>query len=466
MGKITIITLGSGDERYLTKEGDAVLRCGHRVVLRTQRHPIAAYLRREGVAFETLDSLYEECETFDAFNQAAAAALLADAKDGDLCYGVSDPAFDGTVFALERLKPQDVALGIIPGAGLAERCLALVNRQQGGVRIYAAEEFLQSRVSPEEPLLLCELHSKVCAGECKLRLTALMPEDMTVSLLTGDPETGELARRDIPLLELDRQAVYDHLTAVYVPPVSMLRRTRFDMDDLIRVMTRLRAQDGCPWDKEQTHETLLTSLLEECYEFIQTVRDNDPEHMYDELGDVLLQVVFHAEIARQCGEFDILDVTTAICQKMMERHPHIFGSERADTAEQVLENWDAIKRRQRGIATVGQAMDDVSEGLSPLMRAAKIQHKAAKVGFDFASAKDALEKVYEEAGEVAECLDNHTDPEEELGDLLFSAVNVVRLSGKNGDIALYRAVSKFVSRFKRMEQAVKNDEKCLDVGVQ
>ena len=388
--------------------------------------------------------------------------LLTMGKNGPLCYCVSDPAFDGTVFALERLKPNHAALRILPGVGLGERCLALVERRQGGARIYAAEEFLQSRVSPEEPLLLCEVHSRVCAGACKLRLAALMPETMTVSFLTGDPETGELERKDILLTELDRQPAYDHLTAVYVPPVPMLSRARFDMDDLLRVMTRLRATDGCPWEKEQTHESLLTSLLEECYEFIQTVRDDDPEHMYDELGDVLLQVVFHAEIARQCGDFDILDVTTAVCRKMIERHPHIFGTEQADTSEKVLENWEMIKRRQRGISTVGQAMDDVSAGLSPLMRAAKIQHKAAKVGFDFADAGEALGKVYEEADEVRECLEGNTDPENELGDLLFSVVNVCRLCGKNGDIALFAAISKFVERFKRMEQAIKNDEKRLE----
>ena len=266
----------------------------------------------------------------------------------------------------------------------------------------------------------------------------------------------------MPLYELDRQSAYDHLTAAYVPAVPMERRTRYDMDDLVHVMQRLRAPDGCPWDREQTHESLLPSLLEESYEYIQAVRDGDIDHMYDELGDVLLQVVFHAEVARQHGDFDIHDVTTAICHKMIERHTHIFGTEKADTAGQVLDNWEALKRRQRGITTHAQAMEDVSTGLSPLLRAGKVQNKARKVGFDFAGAAEALGKVYEEADEVAQNLHDGADPEMELGDLLFSVVNVCRLAGKNPDIALFASTNKFISRFRAMENAIKKSGKCLE----
>jgi len=258
----------------------------------------------------------------------------------------------------------------------------------------------------------------------------------------------------VPLFALDRQPAYDHLTACYVPPIEQVDRKRYNMDDLVAVMTRLRAPDGCPWDKEQSHESLLTNLLEESYEFIGAVRDGDVDHMYDELGDVLLQVVFHAEIARQHGDFDIDDVTTAITCKMIERHPHIFGSVKADTSAQVLDNWDAIKRSQRGIKSVAEAMDDVSTGLSAAMRADKVQHKAAKIGFDFPDALSALAKVHEEADEVRECLTLGENPELELGDLFFSVVNVCRLCKKNPDIALFSATNKFIDRFRKMEKSI------------
>ncbi|MEG0996481.1 MAG: nucleoside triphosphate pyrophosphohydrolase, partial [Clostridia bacterium] len=454
MYPLTIATLGIGGEAHLTRGVERALRTAERVVLRTERHPLANFLREEGIAFETLDELYEQCEDFDTFNRAAAVRLLEKCKQGPVCYAVSDPAFDHTVTTLRRLKPRDAEVRMLPGVGIADRCLTLVEQASAAVRLYSAEEFLTARVSPSEALLLCELHSRECAGECKLRLMALMPEEMTVSFLSGDSQTGELQRVELPLYELDRQPLYDHLTAAYIPAVPLEKRTRFDMDDLVGVMMRLRAPDGCPWDKEQTHESLLTNLLEESYEYIQAVRDGDMDHMYDELGDVLLQVAFHAEIARQHGSFDLTDVTTAICQKMIERHTHIFGNEKADTAEDVLTNWEAIKRRQRGITSNAQAMQDVSTGLSPLMRASKVQHKAAKVGFDFSTPEEALRKVYEEADEVAQNLRESADPEMELGDLLFSVVNVCRLSGKNPDIALFSATNKFVSRFKKMEDAI------------
>ena len=462
MATLTIVSLGSGGEEFLTRGTDRLLHEAKQLVLRTERHPMAEYLRSEGIQFETLDSLYEDCDDFDMFNKAAAVQLLTLLKQGDVCYAVSDAAFDYTVFTLQRLKPRETDVRILPGVSIAERCLALVDRDSCAVRILTASEFGSYRLTPQEPLLLCEMHSRECAGDCKLKLMQLMPEEMTVSLITGDEKTGELRREDISLTELDRQPHYDHLTAVYVPGVDMMSRTRFDMDDLIRVMMRLRAPDGCPWDKEQTYESLLPSLLEESYEYIQAVRDEDIDHMYDELGDVLLQVVFHAEVARQHGDFDILDVTTAICQKMIERHTHIFGNAVANTADDVLVNWEAIKRKQRGITSIGQAMEDVSTGLSPLLRASKVQNKAAKVGFDFADAKEALSKVYEEADEVAQCIDQKMDTEEELGDLLFSVVNVLRLCGKNGDIALYGAISKFISRFKGMEKHIKNAGKRIE----
>ena len=242
----------------------------------------------------------------------------------------------------------------------------------------------------------------------------------------------------------------------------MLQRERFDMDDLMHVVRRLRAPDGCPWDREQTHETLLTDLLEESYEFIQAVRDEDIDHMYDELGDVLLQVALHTEIARQCGEFNLNDVTSAIAGKMIERHTHVFGQVKADTSEDVLNNWEALKREQRGIQTHADAMDNVSTGLSPLMRAAKVQKKARKVGFDWDNAQEALYKVHEEADEVLDNLKNGADPEEELGDLFFAAVNVCRLCKKDPDLALHAATNKFIHRFRKMENAIKTAGKSIE----
>lgn len=462
MERLTIVTLGTGSEAFLTRAVERALKESARVVLRTDRHPMAAYLSRENIAYETLDALYDDCEDFDTFNRAAAVKLLSLCEETPVCYAVSDAAFDETVSTLQRLKPRDVDVRVIPGVSHADRCLALLETPATAVRLYAASAFLSARVSPEEPLLLLELHSRECAGDCKLKLLTLLPEETVVTFISGNNETGELARTQCPLYELDRQKGYDHLTAAYIPAVPMLSRTRFDMDDLVHVTRRLRAPDGCPWDKAQTHESLLPNLLEESYEYIQAVRDQDVDHMYDELGDVLLQVALHSEIARQHGDFDFTDVTSAVSQKMIERHTHIFGDVKADTADEVLDNWEALKRSQRGQQTHAEAMEGVSTGLSSLLRAWKVQHKAHKVHFDFADAAEALTKVFEEANEVADNLKNGEDPEMELGDLLFAVVNVCRLCGKDPDIALFGATNKFISRFRNMENAIKTAGKCIE----
>ena len=462
MNQLTIVTLGTGGEMFLTRGVERALREAQCVVLRTERHPMAAFLQAEGIAYETLDALYESCEDFDLFNHKAAQKVLSLCKEKPVCYAVSDASFDTTVAAIQKEKPASAKVAVLPGVSHAERCLSMLDSHADALRLYTAEAFLPARVSPQEDLLLLEVHSRECAGECKLKLLDLMPEEMEIIFITGDEQTGELKRKKIALYELDRQKGYDHLTAAYVPSVPMLERTRFNMDDLMAVVAKLRAPDGCPWDREQTHESLLPDLLEESYEYIQAVRDEDIDHMYDELGDVLLQIALHTQIAIEHGDFTIDDVTSAICYKMIERHTHVFGQVKADTAEDVLTNWEAFKREQRGIQTHAQAMEDVSLGLSSLLRAYKVQKKARKVNFDFADALEALGKVHEEAEEVREAIENGLETEMELGDLFFAAVNVCRLCGKDPDIALTSSTNKFIKRFRNMENAIKSAGKSLE----
>ena len=462
MHQLTIVTLGTGGEMFLTRGVERALREAQCVVLRTERHPMAAFLQAEGIAYESLDALYESCEDFDLFNHKAAQQVLAMCKEQPVCYAVSDASFDTTVAAIQKEKPSSAKVTVLPGVSHAERCLSMLENHADALRLYTAEAFLPARVSPQEDLLLLEVHSRECAGECKLKLLDLMPEETQITFITGSEQTGELKRKTIALYEMDRQKGYDHLAAVYVPSVPMLERTRFNMDDLMAVVAKLRAPDGCPWDREQTHESLLPDLLEESYEYIQAVRDNDVDHMYDELGDVLLQIALHTQIAIEHGDFTIDDVTSAICYKMIERHTHVFGQVKADTAEDVLNNWEAFKREQRGIQTHAQAMEEVSLGLSSLLRAYKVQKKARKVGFDFDGALDALAKVHEEADEIRENIENGEDPEMELGDLFFAAVNVCRLCKKDPDIALTASTNKFIKRFKNMENVIKTAGKSLE----
>lgn len=464
MYTITVVPVSTGDQSLLTVDAQQSLLSAKILVLRTGKHPISDWLHQQGCNYTTLDHLYESADDFDAFNASVAKTLIDLAQEDDVLYAVSDITMDSTVTELQKQLNDTSSLILLPGVSHADRCLALAGQMASiadGLVIQTAEAFRSSRYNPSLPLMLGELHSKQCAGECKLQLMDLLPDDTALILFTGDKK-GDLVSSQISLVELDRQTAYDHLTACFIPAMPIQARIRYNMNDLVAVMKRLRAPNGCPWDIEQTHESLLTNLLEESYEYIGAVRDGDTDHMYDELGDVLLQVVFHAEIARQHGDFNITDVTTAITHKMIERHPHIFGAVKADTADQVLDNWEAIKRSQRGIKSVAEAMEDVSTGLSPTMRAGKVQHKAAKIGFDFPTAASALTKVHEEADEVQQCFTEGIDPEIELGDLLFSIVNVCRLSNVNPDISLFTATNKFINRFRNMEISVQKAGKSIE----
>ncbi len=230
-------------------------------------------------------------------------------------------------------------------------------------------------------------------------------------------------------------------------------KDRYDFDDLVEIVRCLRLPDGCPWDKVQTHKSIRQDFIEETYEVIEAIDNEDTALLREELGDVLLQVVFHAQIEREKQSFDIHDVANDICQKLIIRHPHVFGNVRADTTEKVLDNWDKIKMQTKSQSRLSESMDSIARSLPSLMRASKMQKKAAKVGFDFESIDDAAAKVSEELNEVREAVKSGDEQAkaEEIGDLLFSAVNVARLAGVNSEKALYDACEKFLLRFKSME---------------
>lgn len=234
------------------------------------------------------------------------------------------------------------------------------------------------------------------------------------------------------------------------------------MTRLREVVHRLRAPGGCPWDREQTHESLIPHLLEEAYEAVEAIREGDSELVCEELGDVLLQAVLHAEIASETGAFDLDKMAHGLTDKLIRRHPHVFGETSADTSDAVLKQWDAIKRIEKGTEREG-LLHGVGGGLPALMRAQKLQKKAARVGFDWPDAEPVFAKVHEELNEIREALqrgDQHA-VEEEIGDLFFSVVNLARKLGVESEAALAAANEKFVRRFHAMEQRLADDGKTL-----
>ncbi len=230
------------------------------------------------------------------------------------------------------------------------------------------------------------------------------------------------------------------------------RKGGYTFYDLVEIMKILRGEGGCPWDREQTHMSIRKNLIEETYEVVEAIDNDDPVLMCEELGDLILQAVFHAQMSAEEGRFDINDVCNGICEKLIVRHPHIFSDVVADTSDEVLKNWDAIKQQTKHQKTVTEKLNAIPPSLPALMRACKAGEKAAKVGFDFPTPGDAMKKVYEEAREV-ETADSDA-VSEEIGDLLFAAVNVARKHGVDPEEALYRATDKFIGRFSAVEKAV------------
>lgn len=235
--------------------------------------------------------------------------------------------------------------------------------------------------------------------------------------------------------------------------VEFTKKETYMYEDLLEIMRLLRSPGGCVWDREQDHKSIRRSFIEETYEAVEAIDNDDPVLLQEELGDVLLQVVFHAQIEDEAGRFTMADVVDGICKKMVYRHPHVFGTAEAKTSEDVLVNWDALKQKEKDQKSVTETLESVARSLPGLIRAEKVQHKASKVGFDWEDVTGALEKVREETQEVAQALEGRGDPVEELGDLLFAAVNVARFLDTDPERAIERATDKFIGRFRLVEQA-------------
>lgn len=243
------------------------------------------------------------------------------------------------------------------------------------------------------------------------------------------------------------------------------QKSSYTFDDLVEIMRILRGDDGCPWDKEQTHKSIRNSFIEETYEFIEGVDNDDYTLMCEELGDCMLQIVFHAQMANENSKFNINDVIDGICKKMILRHPHIFADTVVNSSSQVLENWDEIKKVEKNQKTVSEKMQHISKALPSLIRAQKLGKCAAKVGFDFKDPLEALEKIVEETSELKDeiALQNKEKIKEEMGDLLFAAVNTSRLLDVDAEQALYDANDKFLQRFTKVEKFAQSKGQTLNL---
>lgn len=249
---------------------------------------------------------------------------------------------------------------------------------------------------------------------------------------------------------------------------KITEKKRYDFNDLREIMEILRSENGCPWDKEQTHASIRNNFIEETYEVVEGIDSNDNDILKEELGDVLLQVVFHTRMAEEEGAFNIDDVTDGICKKLIRRHPHIFAEVKASTSEEVLNNWDEIKKEEKKRKTATDNLRSVSSAMPALLRAGKIQQKAAKAGFSYSDMKSAVNKINEKYQEICEAL-KEKDPkdcEDEWGDILFAVSCAIKLAGLEPEQILYKANERFIERFSIMEQiAAEQGKKICELPV-
>ena len=462
MPKITIVGLGPWERGHLTEKALAALQSSE-IVFRTGRHPAAETYIKKGAA--TLDGMYETAEDFGELNRSVAETIIRLAEEhGEVVYAVPGQGLSGdsTVSELIAVARGRAVLAFVPGveesAPVALSCAAMTGIGSETIVVIPAELLETRRIDKTQPLVITQIDSRLTAGQVKLRLAAFYGDEAKGCLAIG----GKILH--ICLEDLDRQVGYDHRTMIWMPPADS-NMARYDLADIIAIMDRLREPGGCPWDREQTHESLKQYLLEETYETIDAINNDDMDELREELGDVLLQVLFHARIAQERGDFDIIDVADTVSRKMILRHPHIFGSVQADTADDVMRNWDAIKKVEKGQATESGMMKRVPQAMPAVMRSMKVQAKAARVGFDWKDVWGAFGKLEEEVRELKEAIEQDMGKEkltDEFGDVLFAAINVARFIGVHPEFALNGTVVKFIRRFEHVERRAADKGRTLE----
>lgn len=485
MGMITIVGLGPGAVGHLSLETMSIMQSCEQVILRTAVHPTVAELAKQGVSYSSCDDLYEAGASFEEVYQNVVERVLAAAAKGDVVYAVpgSPLVAEKTVVLLrEQAKKQGVELVIKPSMSFLDLAYVSLGIDPiAGLRIIDAQDFGAIADAGQYPLMITQVYSQLVASDLKIALMENLPDDYELYFLRNMGLPDEECR-PIQLFELDRQPHIDHLTSVYIPSMgdddtmpsgimafgededeeeavdeAMVDTASFDDVDiqpLVDVMRTLREPGGCPWDREQTHASIRSNMIEEVYEYLEAVDADDTEGMREELGDVLMQIVFHARMAEEAGRFDLQDVIDEVVDKLIRRHPHVFGETKVSGSDEVLVNWEAIKKTEK--TERKHVLDGVAQGLPALLRAYKLQGKAAKVGFDWPDSVGVWDKVQEELGELQEALSSGDKQaaENELGDVLFAIVNYARHHKIEPEVALNGTNNRFAKRFAHVEARV------------
>ncbi len=457
---IKVVGLGPGSVESLTIGTLEILKGDKKVYLRTEKHPTVDYLKSMGIKFETYDNKYEEYNNFDDVYRSIAEDLIGKhGVYGDIIYGVPGHplvAETSVKLLIKLCDKNNINIEIMPAVSFIDAVIQSLKLDPiEGLKIIDAFDIKNQILDKRVGLLITQVYNISIATDVKLALLEYYKDDMKIYFVRAAGVKGLESIREIKLYELDRQKDIDYLTSIYIS--KDLEATK-DFYDLVGVINTLRDEDGCAWDKQQNHESLKKYLIEECYEVLEAIDTKDEDNLIEELGDVLLQVVFHSQIGKEEGYFNINDVIKGVTNKMINRHPHIFEVVESKNSKQVLESWENIKIKEKGFSNYTDTLKHVPKNLPGLMRAEKVQQKAAKVGFDWDCVEPAMEKVLEELREVRDVYkgDNRVKIVEEVGDLVFSTVNVARLLDIDPEFAVNYTIDKFIDRFQYIEENARN----------
>ncbi len=456
---ITIVGLGPSSAEMLTRKAWEILSSADQLYVRTARHPALSSLP-ESTQVISFDDVYERAVNFDQVYQEIAERLreLARQDPGVIYVVPGDPSVgEATVTLLRKMAQEEgFPITIVSGLSFIEPCLDLLalDGLEGLVLADALElaEAHHPGFPPDKPILIAQIHSRMIAADVKLTLLNQYPPDHPVRLVF---EAGSATARvfDLTLDQLDRRDDFDITTTLYLAPLEGAG----SFEAFQEIIAHLRAPEGCPWDREQTHQSLRNHLMEEAYETLDAIDREDWAALKEELGDLLLQIILQAQIATEQGTFLMADVIEHIQEKLIRRHPHVFAGLDLEQVDEVLHNWEALKEEERVNDGGGKGlMDGVPIGLPALAQADEIQARAARVGFDWPAIEGVVDKLHEEMQELRTA----GTPEEqvaEMGDLLFSVVNYARWLDIDPEAALRGANRRFRARFGQLEKLAQAD---------
>ena len=448
--KITLIGLGL-TEGDITLRAKAALDNATKIIARTNE--CASFASLKGYSVETLDSIYKASRNFDTLNKKLASAVITAAKDASVCYCVDGAVCEDESCKIILKKHKDCEVfDSVSKASSAYTSARLLTPEYTAVSGYSVQNLKSCRAA-----LVYDGDCDYIASLVKAKLSDIFGEEELCAFIRGS------AVKKIRIYEIDRQKNYDGTCAVAVEEGEFLKKQRYDYADLEQIIKLLRAPNGCPWDRVQTPESIKGNMIEEAYELVDAIERDDTDGIEEETGDVLLQAVFHSVLQEESGAFNGADALTRVVKKLIFRHSHIFGGDKANDDAEALTVWEKNKKTEKHQDTYSESVLAVPKNFPACMRAQKVGKRAAKCGMDFLSPVSASEKLGEEVGELLEaCIsEDKSAIFDEAGDVLYSAVNVCRLAGVDCEEALRAATDKFIKRFVKFEQLALADGKVL-----